>query len=172
MYLTSNRSNRLKLLAGLIDTDGYVQKANCINIISKYEHLATDIAFLARSLGFAAYISEVQKSCTNCVDTSKRPYFSVNISGDLSEIPCVLARKICDARTINKDPLAVGFKIEDAGYGDYYGFEIDGNRRFLLGDFTVTHNTRVGVIIAGELLARHKIKSVLIVTPKIPLLKQ
>ena len=29
------------------------------------------------------------------------------------------------------------FKIEDK----YYGFQIDGNSRFLLGDFTVTHNT-------------------------------
>ena len=26
---------------------------------------------------------------------------------------------------------------------NYYGFEIDGNRRFLLGDFTVTHNTLI-----------------------------
>ncbi len=32
-------------------------------------------------------------------------------------------------------------KITDSG--DYYGFEIDGNRRFCLGDFTVTHNTTV-----------------------------
>lgn len=32
-------------------------------------------------------------------------------------------------------------KLEQIGIGDYYGFEIDGNGRFLLGDFTVTHNT-------------------------------
>lgn len=29
------------------------------------------------------------------------------------------------------------------GEGRYYGFEIDGNRRFVLGDFTVTHNTSI-----------------------------
>ncbi len=31
--------------------------------------------------------------------------------------------------------------IRPVGWGAYYGFEIDGNKRFLLGDFTVTHNT-------------------------------
>jgi DNA polymerase III delta prime subunit len=33
-------------------------------------------------------------------------------------------------------------------YKDYYGFEIDGNHRFLLGDGTVTHNTTLAKIIA------------------------
>jgi hypothetical protein len=31
--------------------------------------------------------------------------------------------------------------ISDHGLGDYYGFELDGNHRFLLKDYTVTHNT-------------------------------
>ncbi len=34
---------------------------------------------------------------------------------------------------------------------DYYGFEINGNRRFLLGDFTVTHNTVMGLKILSLL---------------------
>ena len=34
-----------------------------------------------------------------------------------------------------------GFNIESLGVGDYYGFELDGNHLYLLGDFTVTHNT-------------------------------
>ncbi|CAG8697105.1 15006_t:CDS:10, partial [Gigaspora rosea] len=36
-----------------------------------------------------------------------------------------------------------GFKVEKIGMGDYYGFVVDGNHRFLLGDFTVTHNTKL-----------------------------
>ena len=31
--------------------------------------------------------------------------------------------------------------IEELELGEYCGFEIDGNKRFLLSDFTVTHNT-------------------------------
>lgn len=33
------------------------------------------------------------------------------------------------------------FELRSEGEGNYYGFEIDGDRQFLLGDFTVTHNT-------------------------------
>jgi hypothetical protein len=39
------------------------------------------------------------------------------------------------------------FSIEPLGVDNYYGFEVDGNHRFLLGDFTVTHNTTVARII-------------------------
>lgn len=37
---------------------------------------------------------------------------------------------------------------------DYYGFEIDGNKRFLLGDCSVTHNTVVSLYIACALKAK------------------
>lgn len=40
-----------------------------------------------------------------------------------------------------KYDLTYDISIEKLGVDDYYGFEIDGNRRFLLSDFTVTHNT-------------------------------
>jgi hypothetical protein len=36
-----------------------------------------------------------------------------------------------------------GIEVEPIGEGAYFGFQIDGNKRFLLGDFTVTHNTEV-----------------------------
>jgi hypothetical protein len=34
-----------------------------------------------------------------------------------------------------------GLSYKPIGQGDYYGFEIDGNKRFVLGDYTITHNT-------------------------------
>ncbi len=39
-------------------------------------------------------------------------------------------------------------EVEDAGVGEFYGFEVDGNHLFCLADFTVTHNsTHVDEII-------------------------
>lgn len=35
------------------------------------------------------------------------------------------------------------------GVGEYYGFQINGNQRFLLGDFTVTHNSTLAAHIAA-----------------------
>ena len=49
--------------------------------------------------------------------------------------------------------------IEEMGEDNYYGFTIDGNRRFLLEDFTVTHNT----VIALYLACHFKVKTLVIV---------
>lgn len=45
--------------------------------------------------------------------------------------------------TVDVSDMSRGYpiKVEYLGEGDYYGFELDGNHRFLLGDFTVSHNT-------------------------------
>lgn len=43
------------------------------------------------------------------------------------------------------------FKIRDVGKGEYFGFEIDGNRRFVLGNCVVTHNTVIGLNIISKL---------------------
>ena len=37
--------------------------------------------------------------------------------------------------------LLYNINVEEIGIGDYYGFTLDGNHLFVLGDFTVTHNT-------------------------------
>ena len=42
------------------------------------------------------------------------------------------------------------FKTESLGNGDYFGFEIDGDKRFMLGDFTVTHNTSTARLITPK----------------------
>src|SRR5206468_203845 len=40
-----------------------------------------------------------------------------------------------------KDSLFSKITITPIGVGKYVGWQLDGNRRFLLGDFTVTHNS-------------------------------
>jgi superfamily II DNA or RNA helicase len=59
------------------------------------------------------------------------------------------------------------FSIQPVQERDYYGFEIDGNHRFVLGDFTVTHNTAISINIACQI----KLKTLVIVN-KIILMKQ
>ncbi len=46
-----------------------------------------------------------------------------------------------DKMTIRKMDLASSFTVEKVEDGDYYGFELDGNHRYLMADFTVTHNS-------------------------------
>ncbi len=140
-YKSNNRDIRLQVLAGLIDSDGS-NNNNCCDYITKRETLADDILFLARSLGFAAYKKICKKGYTR-TDGSKfsNNYYRISISGDLSVIPTRVEHKKFEPRLQKKDVLVTGVFLEELDEDQYFGFEIDGNRRFLLGDFTVTHNT-------------------------------
>ena len=147
---TGTREVRLQVLAGLLDTDGYLLR-NCYEIIQKNERLANDIVFVARSLGFLATIREVEKSCMYKGEKKTGRYHRIFISGSgFEQIPMVLDRKKAAPRCQIKNALHYGFKVVPKGWGDYYGFTIDGNRRYLLGDFTVTHNTTTAMGIIAE----------------------
>lgn len=142
---------RMQVLAGLLDTDGHLQ-GNCYEIIQKNQTIANDIVFVARSLGFAAYVQEVTKTCVK-PDGSRVPgqYHRVNISGSgLEHIPVVLERKKAAPRQQIKDVLRTGFDVVPVGVGPYVGPALDGDHRYLLGDFTVTHNTltSLGIVLA------------------------
>jgi len=141
-YLINSRAVRLQMLAGLLDSDGHLFE-KCFEIVQVRERLARQIAFLARSLGFAAYLKQVEKTCTNTGVTGT--YWKVAISGNTHLIPSRVAHKTAGERKQIKDALVSGIKVLPIGEGDYYGFEIDKDKLFLLGDFTVTHNTAFGL---------------------------
>jgi len=50
----------------------------------------------------------------------------------------------------NKYPMIYQISVYPTKIDDYYGFEINGNRRFVLGDFTVTHNTVMALNIISK----------------------
>jgi hypothetical protein len=137
-YLINSEPVRLNLLAGLLDTDGYLGN-NYYEITMKDVGLRDDVLFLARSLGFAAY-STIKWATIKSIGF-EGSYYRVTISGHIDRIPCKLKRKQAKPRQQVKDVLRTGFKIEPIGDGEYFGFQLDGDGRFLLGDFTVTHNT-------------------------------
>ena len=150
-YKCNDRTTQLELMAGILDADGF-NHDNGYDIIQKNEKLMDDIIFVARSLGFAAYKSECKKSCMYKGEKREGTYYRTYIHGNgLDEIPVKCIRKKVAPRRQTKDPLNTGITIKKLGVDDYYGFEIDGNRRFVLGDFTVTHNTVLGINIASRL---------------------
>lgn len=146
-FKTGSRQERLDLLAGLIDTDGhYTGKGYDITLGS--ERLMDDLVFVARSLGLSAYKAPSRKTCHNNGVTGD--YWRCTISGDVDQIPCRIARKKAAPRQQKKDVLVTGITVTPIGEGDYFGFEIDGDHLFMLGDFTVTHNTYTFSYIASS----------------------
>lgn len=152
VYRVNSEAVRLDVLAGLIDTDGHYD-GGCYTIVQKLKRLADDIVFLARSLGFGVSVRRVFKECTNSDTNAVGEYHQVTISGHLDRIPTRIPRKRAAARSAGKDVMVSGFDIESLGVGDYYGFEIAGpDRLFMLGDFTVTHNTVVATRVCQRVL--------------------
>ena len=143
IYKCNSRENRLKLLAGLIDSDGYYNNVNnSLEITQKNKKLADDILFLVRSLGFRGTMKECSKSCIYKGEKKTGQYQRIIITGSgREEIPVLLERKQVKEHKQIKAGLNTGIKIVPLEEDKYYGFQIDGNSRFLLGDFTVTHNT-------------------------------
>lgn len=150
-YKYGSRSTRLAVLAGLLDTDGYMHHGH-YEISSKFDELAADILFVARSLGYAAYDNYGVKMCTNTGAAGM--YHRITISGDFQDLPVRLERRKAPPRQQCKDVLHMGITVTQLGEDDYFGFEISGDRRFVLGDFTVTHNTILSNMLQCNLAIR------------------
>lgn len=170
VYKAAPLEKRLEILAGVIDTDG--SKAQCCgyDFISKSRQLSEDVAFIARSAGLAAYVS---KSIKTCQGGFVGTYWRVSISGDCSIIPCRVKAKQCAKRKQKKSVLRTGFSVEHIGFGEYFGFTVDGDNRYLLDDFTVTHNC--GKTIVFSEIAKRRVDAgerVLILAHRGELLEQ
>lgn len=61
---------------------------------------------------------------------------------NLDKIPTQCKRKKARKRKQIKNPLMNHIKIKSQGIGEYFGFELDGNHRFILDNFIVTHNSK------------------------------
>ena len=143
-YLTASRSDRLQLLAGLLDSDGFFD-GHCLEITTQSRELAGDIVFLARSLGFMANCHE--KYCA-CQTGAGGWYYRVHISGDLSPIPCRRKRHVFHVHQQKKNVLRTGFSVEILSEDDFYGFELDGDHLYVDGNFVVHHNTGKSLVLA------------------------
>jgi hypothetical protein len=139
-YKTSSREDRLELLAGLMDTYGSLDLLKTsFDYITKSKQLADDIAYIVRSVGLAAYPKKCKKSIKSIGFEGE--YYRLSISGDTSIIPTRLERKKAEKRKRNYNVLHTGFKTKNLPKEIFYGFEIDGDHRYLLDDFTITHNS-------------------------------
>ena len=63
-----------------------------------------------------------------------------------------ILRKIKDSQKWER----CAFAIENVGCREYFGFTLDGNGRFLLGDGTVTHNTRAAILVAQDCVKTYR----------------
>jgi hypothetical protein len=142
--LVSSIENRLSLLAGLIDSDGYAVGGG-YELIVKDDNLKDDILFLVGSLGLSAMCTDKY----TMLECERKRYNCINISGnELSSIPVVLDyKKITNAS--NKDKQRVGFSFKVLEKQDFFGFSIgEDDKRFILKNWIVNHNSGKGFVLS------------------------
>lgn len=143
-YKTGNEQQRLEMLAGLMDSDGHMTHSG-FDFISKSQQLSKDVVYLSRSLGLSANIKKCIKGCQNNFFAT---YYRVSIYGDCSIIPTKVERQKAPKRRQIKDNLKTGFKIEECGLGEFFGFTLNKNHLYLTADFFVHHNSGKSLILA------------------------
>lgn len=107
-------------------------------IISRGATEDETILFIVRSLGGSATYSSPpfpERRKEESLSTVAEP------------VPLVLRITLSTTGTYEYLP----FRVRHVGYQDFYGFELDGNRRFLLGDFHVVKNTGKTTLITSLL---------------------
>ncbi len=142
---------RLEAAAGLIDTDGCL-RANLKQIVfnqckDPHTPLFNDFVFLMRSLGFRVKVYDVPAAAPGIYKgriVQGGPSWSAVVTGQLNRIPTLLKRKQTAVDVMpTRDYMAhtiVSVELESTPTR-FYGFEIDGDKRFLRKDFLVVHNS-------------------------------
>ena len=141
---------RRRLLAGIIDGAGYHDPNNVYNVQAKHRRVVDGCKELAATLGLRNAAVQLH-ACTNQQTGEVYRGHRVTISGhmwDVAQYCAATTLKQCPKSAAdghvekNKDSRCYGFTVTKLPAGDYFGFAVHGgaNRRFLLADYTVTHN--------------------------------
>lgn len=152
MFKHNSVENRCQLLAGIVDANLKYKDGIGYYMTFYNETLKNDVMFLARSLGFKC--TELKPSQLSfwkklfkhrdVMEPTATHYVSISFERACHCIPVKGPLQILYTThnyVLSRESLLSEIRIEKLGVDTYYGFEIDGNRRFLLGDTTVTHNT-------------------------------
>ena len=146
-YLINSKTNRLELLAGLMDGAGHnLVLSKGIEISLKSEKLARGVKFLGDSLGFRTVLTE-EKAVDIATGTDTEGW-RLCFYGEQGQIPLRILREQPNPWESSKNWQLTDIRVEADTVDEYYGFELDGNGLFLLEDMTVTHNTSMVLAVA------------------------
>ncbi len=138
--LYSDLNYRLKLLAGLIDSDSYYANGG-YNYVSKSKKLIEDIKELIFSIGGRAYdIIKVKKKIKSYGFEGE--YYSINFYlGDM-KLPIVTERRMRKKKKFYLAPNRMAIYTQKSKPQKVYGFSLDSDSKwYITNNYMVTHNS-------------------------------
>lgn len=147
-YLFSSIENRFRIIQGLMDTDGGLDKTGTCEYSSVSERLAHDVQWIIRSLGGKATIKtkigKYRSKKTKKIILCKKVY-RMYIQFENKELLFNLKRKKENSKSFNGGNSILKnrmISIEKDGIEDATCIQVDHpNSLYLTDDFIVTHNT-------------------------------
>lgn len=158
-YLKASVSDRMELLRGLIDSDGYVARCGMVSFTSISRKLIRDFLSLTRSLGAVCSVRKKMGATYDYKGEKRvgRDSYTVVIHSMPSELgnPCRLPRKANRVRWSpakngrSKTKTIVG--VEPAGKKECQCIAVGTRRRlYITNGYTVTHNTWFAMTLLAE----------------------
>jgi predicted phage terminase large subunit-like protein len=163
VYYTAPINDRLELLAGLMDTDGYTyHKTRRCCISSSSLELSNDIALLIRTFGWRSTISKSKPFTITSGIKSSKPCYQITFSPDIN-IPCRIERKSNTNFKIKRRRISIT-KIEriEPKYGKC--IQVEGGI-YLVGENLIpTHNSELNSrMLPSYILGREPNKRIALV---------
>ena len=140
MYKYNSVEVRKNVIAGLIDTDGYVYHRNGrITISNTNKRIIDDVAFILRSLGQSVVVCEFKPRVSSSGIVGKKIVYQLCFNPTMT-FPTKVKRKKITKLSINKKRAIVSIeRKEGLGYGNC--IQVEGGI-YLVGDtFIPTHNS-------------------------------
>lgn len=152
-YKYADISVRRELFAGLMDSDGYLNRNKMYDFVTKSKRLADDVTFVGRSLGLQVHVQKCQKGIKSIGFVGD--YYRLGISGNLDEIPVRIPRKkYVPAKKGSHSFHRATFTITKiADRQKYYGFTCDGDHTYLTQSMVRTRNSGKSVYVNSLLIS-------------------
>lgn len=152
-YKYADISVRRELFAGLMDSDGYLNRNKMYDFVTKSKQLADDVTFVGRSLGLQVHVQKCQKGIKSIGFVGD--YYRLGISGNLDEIPMRIPRKkYVPAEKGRHSSHRATFTITKiADRQKYYGFTCDGDHTYLTQSMVRTCNSGKSVYVNSLLIS-------------------
>lgn len=103
--------------------------------------------------GLARIRKKLEKYSSLTIDVNVIHLYGLNLC-DFIDANIHINHGVIDVKSIFAD--AIPFIATPIGDGNYYGFTVDGNGRFVLGSGIITHNTMSALSIATEFIRSYK----------------
>ena len=143
---------RLQFIAGFIDGNSASIRKNKVVLKINDKSFAHEIQDMIRSVGMQS-----------CIKRLKENYY-IYFSGKFSLLKSIKTKDLKD----DNEAMIFTFKVKEKKVDEYFGFTIDSpDHLFLLGDYTVTHNTESISSFCGFLIDNYPQMRVGVFTPRL-----